>query len=181
MLSALWNNPVQFFKVEKTFVGIFFLFLNFYCGFTWKIKSRFIRKYWKYAHYLNTSVYLPKTSTLYYFWTLVTKVSTINQLKIEKKGFRLFVRLFPCHSSTTTVSEFTRGSSTGAGSGKGHVKSASVSSPGPSAAENSTNSAQQADSLGARYKMTQEQIPHTHTNSHEYTNTRTRSNLPSIQ
>lgn len=117
----------------------------------------------------------PKTSTLYYFWTIVTKVSTLNQLTIEKKGFRLFVRLFPCHSSTTTVSEFTRGSSTGAGSGKGHVKSASVSSPGPSAAENSTNSAQQADSLGARYKMTQKQIPHTHTNSHEYTNKQTQA------
>lgn len=76
------------------------------------------------------------------------------QLTIEKKGFRLFVRLFPCHSLTTTVSELTRGSSTGAGSGKGHVKSASVSSPGPSAADNSTNSAQQTDSLGARYRTT---------------------------
>ncbi|XP_055308271.1 MAP/microtubule affinity-regulating kinase 3-like [Sitodiplosis mosellana] len=50
----------------------------------------------------------------------------------------------------TTVSELTRGNSNGAGSGKGHVKSASVSSPGPSAAENSTTTAQQSDSLGAR-------------------------------
>lgn len=36
------------------------------------------------------------------------------------------------NSFASTVSEFTRGGSTGAG-GKGHVKSASVSSPGPSA------------------------------------------------
>lgn len=53
------------------------------------------------------------------------------------------------NSFATAVSELTRGSSTGA-SGKGHVKSASVSSPGPSVAE-SNNSAQQSDSLGPRY------------------------------
>lgn len=53
------------------------------------------------------------------------------------------------YSFATAVSELTRGSSTGAG-GKGHVKSASVSSPGPSAAD-SNNGAQQSDPLGARY------------------------------
>lgn len=57
-------------------------------------------------------------------------------------------------SFATTVSELTRGSSTGSSGGKGHVKSASVSSPGPSAAENITSGAQQSDSLGPRYKLT---------------------------
>lgn len=70
--------------------------------------------------------------------------------KLEISSFRMF---FLCHSFTTTVSEL-RGNSNGAGSGKGHVKSASVSSPGPSAAENSTTTAQQSDSLGARYTTT---------------------------
>lgn len=56
------------------------------------------------------------------------------------------------NSFATTVSELTRGSSTGASGGKGHVKSASVSSPGPSAADNSSaGGAQQPDSLGPRY------------------------------
>lgn len=53
-------------------------------------------------------------------------------------------------SFATAVSELTRGTSTGASGGKGHVKSASVSSPGPSAAE-SSNGAQQSDPLGPRY------------------------------
>ncbi|XP_038108707.1 serine/threonine-protein kinase MARK1 isoform X15 [Culex quinquefasciatus] len=44
------------------------------------------------------------------------------------------------------IPEFTRGSSAGAGSGKGHVKSASVSSPGPSA-DSSANSAATTDPL----------------------------------
>lgn len=44
---------------------------------------------------------------------------------------RKFIK-FKKNSFASTVSEFTRGGSTGAG-GKGHVKSASVSSPGPSA------------------------------------------------
>lgn len=52
-------------------------------------------------------------------------------------------------SFSTTASELTRGGSTGA-SGKGHVKSASVSSPGPSAVE-SSNGGQQSDPLGPRY------------------------------
>lgn len=77
----------------------------------------------------------------------------------KKTNFRLSV-CFPYSSFTTTVSELTRGSSTGAGSGKGHVKSASVSSPGPSAADNSTTGTQQSDSLGARYKS------HSHTKPH---------------
>lgn len=87
--------------------------------------------------------------------------------------FHLFVVCFcpapsslcppPSYSFTNTVSELTRGSSTGAGSGKGHVKSASVSSPGPSAADNGTASTQQSDSLGARYKS------HSHTYIHTYT------------
>ncbi|XP_065091782.1 serine/threonine-protein kinase MARK1-like isoform X3 [Ochlerotatus camptorhynchus] len=47
------------------------------------------------------------------------------------------------------IPEFTRGSSAGAGSGKGHVKSASVSSPGPSA-DSSTNSAATTDPLRQR-------------------------------
>lgn len=55
-------------------------------------------------------------------------------------------------SFATAVSELTRGGSTGA-SGKGHVKSASVSSPGPSVAD-SNNAAQQSDSLGPRYIIT---------------------------
>ncbi|XP_031627402.1 serine/threonine-protein kinase MARK2-like isoform X3 [Contarinia nasturtii] len=60
--------------------------------------------------------------------------------------------VLPAESNlASTVSELTRGN--GAGNGKGHVKSASVSSPGPSVTDNST-SAQQSDSLGARYKMT---------------------------
>lgn len=71
--------------------------------------------------------------------------------KLEISSFRMF---FLCHSFATTVSELTRGNSNGAGSGKGHVKSASVSSPGSSAAENSTTTAQQSDSLGARYRKT---------------------------
>lgn len=61
-------------------------------------------------------------------------------------------------SFTTTVSELSRGSSTGGSSGKGHVKSASVSSPGSSAADSSTTCAQQSDSLGARYKPTHTKI-----------------------
>ncbi|KXJ77645.1 hypothetical protein RP20_CCG007002 [Aedes albopictus] len=48
------------------------------------------------------------------------------------------------------IPEFTRGSSAGAGSGKGHVKSASVSSPGPSA-DSSANSAATTDPLRQRY------------------------------
>ncbi|XP_055620443.1 serine/threonine-protein kinase MARK1-like isoform X6 [Toxorhynchites rutilus septentrionalis] len=44
------------------------------------------------------------------------------------------------------IPEFTRGSSAGAGSGKGHVKSASVSSPGPSA-DSSANNAATTDPL----------------------------------
>lgn len=52
-------------------------------------------------------------------------------------------------SFTATVSELTRGGSTGAG-GKGHVKSASVSSPGPSAADNGAA----PDPLGPRYLIT---------------------------
>lgn len=55
------------------------------------------------------------------------------------------------YSFATTVSELTRGTTT-ASSGKGHVKSASVSSPGPSAAD-SNSSAQPSDALGQRYKM----------------------------
>ncbi|XP_038108699.1 serine/threonine-protein kinase MARK1 isoform X8 [Culex quinquefasciatus] len=47
------------------------------------------------------------------------------------------------------IPEFTRGSSAGAGSGKGHVKSASVSSPGPSA-DSSANSAATTDPLRQR-------------------------------
>ncbi|XP_055590886.1 mucin-5AC-like [Uranotaenia lowii] len=47
------------------------------------------------------------------------------------------------------IPEFTRGSSAGAGSGKGHVKSASVSSPGPSA-DSSVNSAATTDPLRQR-------------------------------
>lgn len=66
-------------------------------------------------------------------------------------------------SFATTVSELTRGSSTGASGGKGHVKSASVSSPGPSAVENSTSGAQQSDSLGPRYQIN---FKHKHTNRH---------------
>lgn len=49
------------------------------------------------------------------------------------------------NSFTTAVSELTRGGSTGAG-GKGHVKSASVSSAGPSADNGAT-----PDPLGPRY------------------------------
>lgn len=48
-------------------------------------------------------------------------------------------------SFATAVSELTRGGSTGAG-GKGHVKSASVSSAGPSADNGAT-----PDPLGPRY------------------------------
>ncbi|XP_062558549.1 serine/threonine-protein kinase MARK1-like isoform X4 [Armigeres subalbatus] len=47
------------------------------------------------------------------------------------------------------IPEFTRGSSAGAGGGKGHVKSASVSSPGPSA-DSSANSAATTDPLRQR-------------------------------
>jgi len=105
--------------------------------------------------------------------------SNPNSVKNWKQtGFRLFVRLFSCHSLTTTVSELTRGSSTGAGNGKGHVKSASVSSPGPSAADASTNSAQQSDSLGARYnvpnfsrKTNYNPIPNTNTHIHTHIHT----------
>lgn len=50
-------------------------------------------------------------------------------------------------SFATAVSEVTRGTSAGSG-GKGHVKSASVSSPGPSA-ENGAP----ADPLGPRYPI----------------------------
>lgn len=54
------------------------------------------------------------------------------------------------HSFIGPIPEFTRGSSAGAGSGKGHVKSASVSSPGPSA-DSSANSAATTDPLRQRY------------------------------
>lgn len=55
------------------------------------------------------------------------------------------------------IPEFTRGSSAGAGSGKGHVKSASVSSPGPSA-DSSANSAATTDPLRQRYCLTTQNL-----------------------
>lgn len=57
------------------------------------------------------------------------------------------MHLCALYSFATAVSEVTRGTSAGSG-GKGHVKSASVSSPGPSA-ENGAP----ADPLAPRYQQ----------------------------
>lgn len=83
-----------------------------------------------------------------------------NTLTVEKMELWSF-RIFSSYSiNTTNISDSTKGSSAGAGSGKGHVKSASVSSPGPSVADNSTPSTQQSDSLGARYTSHSLKKPH---------------------
>jgi len=59
----------------------------------------------------------------------------------------LFHQTTTTFSSVEPLSELTRGSSTGSG-GKGHVKSASVSSPGPSAETATAN-----DPLRQRYRQ----------------------------
>lgn len=72
-----------------------------------------------------------------------------NFTHIYKNKIKYKIKSNKSISFANAVSELTRGGSTGA-SGKGHVKSASVSSPGTSVAD-SNNGAQQSDSLGPRY------------------------------
>lgn len=72
------------------------------------------------------------------------KSMMLNTKQTIKKHTTHFIHVHRSLSFATAVSEL-RNPSTGAG-GKGHVKSASVSSPGPSAADASSNGAQQSDS-----------------------------------